>query len=348
MLLERWDDFWSDTAWYHKPQHETLEVILAPDAASRFALLKSGQADMIVGVPFSVAAKLPRSKEFKGRGINPEQGDIWTQTIVGSGNMLIDFVNLMAVKDSLEPPTPEEIKPFDDIRVREALELAIDKQAISDGIHHGFSRPMTGLFMTGVFGYRPELEVSPYDPERAKELMVEAGYDDGFKTEVHFGYYGNSPGQRSFLEATASYWKEHLNVELEIFEYEIGEWARGFGFGQVLGERHRRLRPLTVQTFGREEHALIMVNYGYHATGYYNCCYDDFTEAKWKELQNTTDEAFLKKGIAEVEDYVLKQRWAIPMHEASMVHGYGDRVLAHPTAPHASSYEQLWRVVLRD
>jgi hypothetical protein len=53
------------------------------------------------------------------------------------------------------------------------------------------------------------------------------------------------------------------------------------------------------------------------------------------------------KALAEIEDYVLEQRWVIPMAEVSMVIGYTSRVLAHPTPPHAASFEQLWRIVTR-
>ena len=59
------------------------------------------------------------------------------------------------------------------------------------------------------------------------------------------------------------------------------------------------------------------------------------------------DEEVMTKAMADLEDYVLQQRWVIPMAEVSMVIGYTDRMLAHPTAPHAASFEQLWRLVAR-
>ena len=59
------------------------------------------------------------------------------------------------------------------------------------------------------------------------------------------------------------------------------------------------------------------------------------------------DETIRLPALADLEDYVLQQRWQIPMAEVSMVIGYSDRVLAHPTPPHAAAFEQLWRVVVR-
>ena len=118
--LQRWDDFWGDTAWYHAPQHEAMEIILSTDPAARYGLLRSGQVDAVVNIPYVVSKEIPRSEDFDARGINPDQGDQWTQTIRSTGNYNIDFVNLMS--DSLSPPTAEEVKPFDDIPVREAFE----------------------------------------------------------------------------------------------------------------------------------------------------------------------------------------------------------------------------------
>ena len=122
-------------------------------------MLRSDQVDAVANLPYVVAKDPPRSEEFNGRGINPGQGEFWTQTIRSTGNYNIDFVDLMT--DSLSPPTPEEVKPFDDIRVREALELAIDKVAIVETAHHGFITPMGGLWFTGSFGFQSDLPVSP-------------------------------------------------------------------------------------------------------------------------------------------------------------------------------------------
>ena len=347
IVFERWEDFWGDTDWYHKPQHQSLEIILNVDAPSRFALLKSEQADIVVNIPYISARDIDRSEEFVARGVNPGRGGIWTQTIRGTGNMNIDFMNVMCIIDCAEKPTLEEVKPFDDIRVREALEIAVDKVAISENAHYGFTTPQTGIWFSNSFGYidRP---VSEFNPERAKQLLEEAGYGDGFKSKVYYGPFVNSPGIKEWLEAAASYWLD-VGIEMEIFEIESSEFyskccrevSEGTG-------KNRQWRPLAVQTWGRQEHAGVLVNYGYHETGSYNCCYDATTEALWKELNSTTDETAQQRVLTELEDYVLEKRWLLPMDEVSVVQGYLDRVLTHPTAPHASSFEQLWRVVLAD
>lgn len=344
IVLERWDEFWGDTPWYHAPQHETLEIVLSTDAAARFGLLRSGQVDAVVNIPYAVAKDLDRSEDFDGRGINPGQEGLWTQTIGSTGNYNIDFVNLMS--DSLNPPTPEEVKPFDDIRVREAFELAIDKKAISESAHFGFTTPMGGLWFSGSFGHQADIPVAPYDPERAKALLAEAGYGDGFETEIYYGPFVNSPGQREWLEAAASFLKE-VNIDLKIFEVPTSEFYSRCCFGAP-DDLERPYRPLIVQTWGRQEHAGVVAGYGYHRTGSYICCWDDTTEAFWTQANSTTDTDVQLEALNGIENHVLENRWVIPMAEVAVVQGYTDRVLAHPTAPFASSFEQLWRVVLRD
>ena len=344
IVLERWDDFWGDTPWYHSPQHETLEIIQSTDTAARFALLRSGQVDAVVNIPYVVAKDIARSEDFEGRGINPDQGDIWTLTVGSTGNYNIDFVNLMS--DALDPPTAEEVKPFDDIRVREAFELAIDKRAISENAHFGFTTPMGGLWFSGSFGHQPAIEVSEYDPERAKALLAEAGYADGFSADVYYGPFVNSPGQREWLEAAASFLRE-VNIDLKIFEIPTSEFYSRCCFGAP-DDLERPYRPLIVQTWGRQEHAGVVAGYGYHRTGSYICCWDETTEAFWEEANSTTGAEVQLRALQGIENHVLENRWVVPMAEVAVVQGYSDRVLAHPTAPFASSFEQLWRVVLRD
>jgi hypothetical protein len=92
---------------------------------------------------------------------------------------------------------------------------------------------------------------------------------------------------------------------------------------------------------------LHIANLGYQATGTYKCCFDERSSALVEKITSTMDEAVMSQAMADLEEYVLQQRWLIPMAEVSMVVGYTDRVLTHPTAPHAASFEQLWRIVAR-
>ena len=348
IVFERWDDFWGDTPWYHKPQHKELEILWTGDAAARFALLKSDQADMIATVSFGLAKDMPYSDEYIGRGINPGQGEPWVQILKGTGNYLLGFPDFEATipGDAVKQLTYEEALPFSDIRVREALELAVDKVAISEKAQFGLSEPMTGLWFGGTIGYR-EGEVSPYDPEKAKKLLAEAGYPDGFEFDIYWGAWGATPGELSWLEAAAGYWKG-VGLDASIFEIDAQEHANQCCSGQA-GERPRGYGPVTVRTMGRQDHAATLVNYFLHRDAVFAMHYDDVTDGWFEDLYATTDPEEHLRILADIEDRVLENRWLIPMAEDSMAMGYSDRVLAHPHSPFfANSFGWLWRLVMRD
>ncbi len=76
--------------------------------------------------------------------------------------------------------------PFDNVLVRRAVSHAIDYQAIIDGVMLGQAVRLTSPIPNGTFGHDPTLEVYQYDPERARELLAEAGYPDGFTFELAY------------------------------------------------------------------------------------------------------------------------------------------------------------------
>ncbi len=75
-------------------------------------------------------------------------------------------------------------EPFDDPKVRKAIRMAIDKEQIIDGIYDGNGIPAVGPLAPNVFGYDESVPGVEYDPEKAKDLLKEAGFEDGFKTTL--------------------------------------------------------------------------------------------------------------------------------------------------------------------
>jgi ABC-type transport system substrate-binding protein len=101
----------------------------------------------------------------------------------------------------------ESIKPLDDVRVRKAMQLALDRGMLLAGVYGGRGSVENGIFPHGLYGYNPDLPEIPYDPEKAKELLAEAGYMNGFDLTVSV----NSASTRwelSVLEMAKSMWEE--------------------------------------------------------------------------------------------------------------------------------------------
>lgn len=78
----------------------------------------------------------------------------------------------------------QNIEPFNNVQVRKAVQMAIDKQTILDALYGGRGQVEYGIFPHGLIGFNPNQEVIPYDPEAAKALLAEAGYADGFTMEL--------------------------------------------------------------------------------------------------------------------------------------------------------------------
>lgn len=156
------ENHWAET----KPA--VTEIIYTPisDAATRVAALLSGEVDIVQDVPVQDIDRLSATD-----GVKVE---------TGPENRIIYF----GYKLSDEPLASSDItegNPFADPLVREAMELAIDREAIKEVVMRGQSVPAGVASPPFVNGWTEELDASPAtDVERARELMTEAGYPDGF------------------------------------------------------------------------------------------------------------------------------------------------------------------------
>jgi peptide/nickel transport system substrate-binding protein len=95
--------------------------------------------------------------------------------------------------------------PMRDWRVRKALSLAVNREAIRDRVMGGASLPAKNIVPPGFFGYVEGLEADPYDPEQAQALLNEAGYGDGFRITLH-GPNDRYINDARILEAVAQMW----------------------------------------------------------------------------------------------------------------------------------------------
>ena len=194
IVFDRWDDFWADYEHWHKPQAAQMEFLRVAEPGVRFALLASEQVDAVYNLPWALAKDLDKSENLGVRGLNPGRGDIWTQTYQANGMLTLTFGCPLHLREAGKPAgrkdqggvdipewtTPDVCidNPTLDRKVRRALNMAIDKEAVSAGPHFGFSKPIGSLYHAGSFGSRLEervYNVSEFNPEAAKKLLEEAG-----------------------------------------------------------------------------------------------------------------------------------------------------------------------------
>jgi len=119
-------------------------------------------------------------------------------------------------------------EPFDDIRVRQAISMAIDKGQILDGIYNSVGLPAKGPLPPTVFGYDEGLEGLEHDLDKAKELLAEAGYEDGFETTI----WTNESRERVDMATNIQAQLAELGIDIEIEVFEWGAYLSEIGNGQ--------------------------------------------------------------------------------------------------------------------
>jgi len=119
--------------------------------------------------------------------------------------------------------------PFDDLKVRQALNFAIDKQAISRDVLAGLVIPAKGILPPKFPGYNPNLEGYTYDPEKARRLLRESKYGENlanFPTIIltTSGSFGSSVGLD--MEVILEMWRQNLGIEVEIQQTEFATYLQ--------------------------------------------------------------------------------------------------------------------------
>ena len=163
MTLDRFADYWGTKAGVER-------VIFRPIAnnATRTAALLSGELGIATELP---PLDVPRVKT------NPN-----TRVVLDEGMRTINY-KFDSVRAET-PGIPGMPNPLRDVRVGEAINYAIDVNAIVKIIMNGFARPSTQLGGHQHFGWSPAIERLPYDPAKAKQLLAEAGYPHGFPLRI--------------------------------------------------------------------------------------------------------------------------------------------------------------------
>ena len=163
-----------------QPSIGKVEIRTIPDVNTQIAELFSGSLDLIWQVPADQAEKLAA------------MGDQFVVT--NESTMRVGYLSMDAAgRSSMDP------NPFQDIKVRQAVNYAIDRNALVDNLLKGKSKVVWTPCFPSQFGCDQNVTEYPYDPVKAKELLAEAGYPDGFETEFY------AYRDRDYAEAISSY-----------------------------------------------------------------------------------------------------------------------------------------------
>ncbi len=192
IVLEAFEDYWEEGY----PKVDRLIYRPIPDTATRFAALINDDIDIV-------------------SNLGPEQADaIETAenvSLVTYGQDRVFYVAFNNMSTGIGTPIEDKL-------VRQAMSYAIDYDAIIERLFDGNAERISGFIIPGNLGFDPSITPYPYDPARAKELLAEAGYPDGFTIQMA-GPAATYTNFEQVLQAVVGYWAEiGIQVELEFME----------------------------------------------------------------------------------------------------------------------------------
>ena len=181
--------------WGPKPYWDVVNYRLISNGASRTAALQAGDVDIIDQVSTRDVALLQRDPKL---------------TILAPAGQRLIYLYLDTQRDTTPFATDAAGKPLPEnplklLKVRQALSLAINRAGIKSQIMDGFAAPTGQLLPEGAVGYTPDLKPDPYDPAKAKSLLAEAGYPQGFQLTLA-GTNDRYVNDKQILEAVAQMW----------------------------------------------------------------------------------------------------------------------------------------------
>jgi peptide/nickel transport system substrate-binding protein len=185
--VEKNPGFWGDKAPWDRVQ---IRFVSSP--GSRVAALLSGDVDLIDGVPTQDVARLNADRRI----------EIFSTESNGTAYLFPDTARDQAPFITDREGRPLARNPLRDVRVRRALSLSMNRQGIVDRLLAGQGRAAEQFASPVAIGRIPDQAPIPYDVARARALLTEAGYPDGFRMTLH-GPNGWFPGDTEVLQAIA-------------------------------------------------------------------------------------------------------------------------------------------------
>lgn len=302
LLMKRNDGYWGP-----KYEWETVDYRYIANPAARTAALLAGDVDVIDSVSLSDMETLQANK------------DVLVYSYPG--------LRVLLLQPSFNPAPNEFItdnsgKPLDknpllDLRVRQALNIAINRDAIADRIMRGGATVANQWMPADTFGYDPDVKDIAYDPDGAKALLAEAGFPDGFQLTMHVPS-DRYPMASETAQAVAQFWtRVGIKTQVEAVPYAVygarankNEYAMSMiGWGNGTGEGLYAMT--TILATANSELGLGASNWGRYSSKRL----DAALAAATSEFDDAKREADIREGVKAVSEEV----GVIPLFHYKMI-----------------------------
>ncbi|WP_273699470.1 ABC transporter substrate-binding protein [Paracoccus sphaerophysae] len=313
LVLEKFDGYWGGAQPWDKVTRKEI-----PNDAARVAQLLAGQVDLISKIPATDLASVEQDSALK---------------LVKNPSAFIPYLEFDFREDTPQvwdnSGKKAEKNPFLDPRVREAFDLALDRETIIEFALEGMGVQATQLVTPSVFGYNKDIPEPVYDVDRARALMAEAGYPEGFKVTLAYA----NDRMPTELGPTVAQLLAAIDVKVDV----QGVPATVFNPAKTRGEYSLYMASWATLT-GESNYtlsALVHTNEpeksqgAFNVRGYSNPKMDELIEAAAAEMDETKRKALLE----EANKLVATERPDLPL--AINVSAWGmkaDKVTYDPRA----------------
>lgn len=297
IVYEANPDYWQAG----KPGVANLTFRVIPDIATRVAAIQTGEVDIVNRLTVDDATVLKSADNVE---------------VISYPNDRVYYVGFKNVGNGVGTP-------LEDVKVRQALNYAVNKDGMIQGIFGGEAVPISGFIVSTNLGYDDSIQPYPYDPDKAKELLAEAGYPDGF--EISMGCPTDAYTNINFvcLAIQRDLAAVGIDVILE-FRTSNSYWNEEF-YGTV--------GPMYVDSWSAASgEAYERLNGALTPGNYYNTWVDDTIANYITEIGSTIDRAARAALYGEIEAYMYDNPPFIYLYQLNLfeavnkrVHGYSPR-----------------------
>jgi len=193
--------------WRGAPQIDGVAFLIVPNVDTAISMFEANELDL-VDVPEAALRRVLGDARFQGQLIEVPAAQ----------------VRYLGLNQGLYPP-------FKDRRVREAVALVINREAMAKGLYAGAATPLYGSITPGVPGYDPETPKIAYDPERARKLLAEAGFPGG-KGLPPIDIQSTAPFKDD-LAYFSNQFKKELSWDVRVQVVERASFIKAMNEGQV-------------------------------------------------------------------------------------------------------------------
>ena len=290
LTLEAFEDYWGP-----KPQVKTLTFKPVKEASSAVAALATGAADIVLSLSDALSGQI-------GKDAHVEKQD--------------GLRKMFAVLNT-------KVKPLDNVLVRQALNYAIDKESIVKNLLGGDSRIVAGMVNHNLAGFDANLKPYPYDPNKAKQLLAQAGYPDGFTLEWGTAQ-GRYPMDKEIGDAVVQQLAK-VGIKATVKVQEFTQLIAAVRGGTLPGAGYLACIALR----GDADHC-----YFTHLSskGTYPLLFNDPKIDNYIATERqTTDPEARAKLFREMEAYATEQAAVLFMFDSSDLFGVSNKLDWHPT-----------------